>query len=118
MVLEAARFADRHDFTSVWVPERHYTHFGGLFPNPVVLQAALARETRRIRLMAGSVVMPLPGRNRAWRRERGGAFSRAQGGPRLQLGAGRDVALSGNRGISIVDAAEDDDDDDDDDEDD
>ena len=59
LVLETARFADRHGFSSVWVPERHYTAFGGLYPNPAVLMAALARETRRLRLMAGSIVLPL-----------------------------------------------------------
>jgi natural product biosynthesis luciferase-like monooxygenase protein len=59
LVVETAQFADRHGFSSVWVPERHYTHFGGLYPNPAVLHAALARETRQIRLMAGSVVLPL-----------------------------------------------------------
>ena len=32
---------------------------GSLYPNPAVLHAALARETRRIRLRAGSVVLPL-----------------------------------------------------------
>lgn len=59
LVIETARFADRHGFSSIWVPERHYTAFGGLYPNPAVLHAALARETRQIRLMAGSVVLPL-----------------------------------------------------------
>ena len=59
LVLEAARFADRNDFESVWVPERHFTAMGGLYPNAAVLHAALARETRRVRLMAGSVVAPL-----------------------------------------------------------
>lgn len=59
LVLEAARYADEHGFSSVWVPERHYTKFGGLYPNPTVLAAALARETRSLRLMAGSLVAPL-----------------------------------------------------------
>ena len=59
LVIETARFADRHGFSSVWVPERHYNPFGGLYPNPAVLHAALARETRQIRLMAGSIVLPL-----------------------------------------------------------
>lgn len=59
LVIEAARFADTHGFSSVWVPERHYTRFGGLYPNPTVLAAALARETHRLRLMAGSLVAPL-----------------------------------------------------------
>jgi phthiocerol/phenolphthiocerol synthesis type-I polyketide synthase D len=59
LVLESARFADGNGFSSVWVPERHFTEFGSLYPNPAVLQAALATSTRRIRLMAGSVVAPL-----------------------------------------------------------
>lgn len=58
-ILETARFADERGFSSVWIPERHFHSFGGLFPNPAVLASALARETRRIRLNAGSVVLPL-----------------------------------------------------------
>ncbi|MFJ4714077.1 MupA/Atu3671 family FMN-dependent luciferase-like monooxygenase [Streptomyces sp. NPDC088785] len=58
-VVETARFADSHGFSSLWIPERHFHSFGGLFPNPAVLAAALARETERIRLNAGSVVLPL-----------------------------------------------------------
>ncbi|MFE0700277.1 MupA/Atu3671 family FMN-dependent luciferase-like monooxygenase [Streptomyces sp. NPDC058872] len=59
LVLETARFADRHGFHALWTPERHFHSFGGLFPNPAVLAAALSRETERIRLNAGSVVLPL-----------------------------------------------------------
>ncbi|MBD2607825.1 LLM class flavin-dependent oxidoreductase [Scytonema hofmannii FACHB-248] len=59
LVIESAKFADQHGFSSIWTPERHYTQFGSLYPNPAVLNAALARETQQIRLQAGSVVMPL-----------------------------------------------------------
>ncbi|QJB46195.1 type I polyketide synthase [Dolichospermum flos-aquae] len=59
LVIDSARFADQHGFSSIWTPERHFTQFGSLYPNPAVLNAALARETQRIRLQAGSVVMPL-----------------------------------------------------------
>lgn len=65
LVIEAARFADRHGagerpgLDAVWVPERHFTRFGSLYPNPAVLHAALARETSRVALRAGSVVLPL-----------------------------------------------------------
>ena len=59
LVLESGRFADRHGFSSIWIPERHFTKDGWLYPNPAVLQAALARETQHIHLRAGSVVMPL-----------------------------------------------------------
>src|SRR5437660_352541 len=58
-VIEAARFADANGFTAIWLPERHFTFMGSLYPNPVVLHAALARETKRLRLRAGSVVLPL-----------------------------------------------------------
>ncbi len=59
LLLDTARFADRHGFNSIWFPERHFHPFGGLSPNPSVLAAALARETERIALRAGSVVLPL-----------------------------------------------------------
>ncbi|MFF0732317.1 MupA/Atu3671 family FMN-dependent luciferase-like monooxygenase [Streptomyces chartreusis] len=59
LLMDVARFADRHGFHALWMPERHFHSFGGLFPNPAVLAAALSRETERIRLNAGSVVLPL-----------------------------------------------------------
>jgi len=52
LVLESAKFADQHDFSSIWIPERHFTKDGWLYPNPAVLHAALARETSQIRLNA------------------------------------------------------------------
>lgn len=58
-VIDVARYADDAGFAAVWLPERHFTAMGSLYPNPAVLHAALARETRRIRLRAGSVVLPL-----------------------------------------------------------
>ncbi|MEV0224409.1 MupA/Atu3671 family FMN-dependent luciferase-like monooxygenase [Streptomyces sp. NPDC050704] len=58
-IIDTARFADERGFSSLWLPERHFHSFGGLFPNPAVLAASLARETSRIRLNAGSVVLPL-----------------------------------------------------------
>ncbi|GCF09959.1 non-ribosomal peptide synthetase [Dictyobacter arantiisoli] len=59
LLLEGTRFADRHDFTAVWIPERHFHPFGGLYPNPSVLASALAVITNQIRLRAGSVVLPM-----------------------------------------------------------
>ncbi|GHH88748.1 hypothetical protein GCM10018793_69620 [Streptomyces sulfonofaciens] len=58
-LLEAATFADERGFHAVWIPERHFHSFGALFPNPSVVAAALATRTSRIRLNAGSVVLPL-----------------------------------------------------------
>ncbi|WP_325176171.1 non-ribosomal peptide synthetase [Burkholderia gladioli] len=59
LLFAAARFADQQGFAALWLPERHFHAFGGLSPNPSVLAAALARETRHIELRAGSVVLPL-----------------------------------------------------------
>jgi natural product biosynthesis luciferase-like monooxygenase protein len=59
LLIEGAKFADTHDFTAVWLPERHFHPFGGLYPNPSVLAAALAMVTERVRLRAGSVVLPM-----------------------------------------------------------
>jgi natural product biosynthesis luciferase-like monooxygenase protein/amino acid adenylation domain-containing protein/FkbM family methyltransferase len=59
LLLEGAMFADRHGFSAVWTPERHFHHFGGLYPNPSVTGAALATITERVRIRAGSVVLPL-----------------------------------------------------------
>jgi len=58
-LLEAARYADESGFSSVWLPERHFHSFGGVFPNPSVLAAAVASRTSRVRINAGSVVLPL-----------------------------------------------------------
>ncbi len=59
LLIESTRFADAHGFTAVWLPERHFHSVGGFSPNAAVLAAALARETSRIQLRAGSVVLPL-----------------------------------------------------------
>ncbi|MFD0370484.1 amino acid adenylation domain-containing protein [Streptomyces sp. NPDC127114] len=59
LVLDAARYADTHGFEAVWTPERHFHEFGGLYPNPSVMSAALATITDRIALRCGSVVSPL-----------------------------------------------------------
>lgn len=59
LVLAAARFADRNGFEAVWTPERHFHPFGGIYSSPATLMGALAASTKRIRLRAGSVVLPL-----------------------------------------------------------
>jgi natural product biosynthesis luciferase-like monooxygenase protein len=59
LFLEASRLADRNGFSFVSVPERHFHPFGGLFPNPSVLGAALAAVTERVQIRAGSLISPL-----------------------------------------------------------
>jgi natural product biosynthesis luciferase-like monooxygenase protein len=59
LLLDGARFADRNGFAAVWTPERHFHPFGGLYPNPSVIGAAIAVVTERIGIRAGSVNAPL-----------------------------------------------------------
>jgi natural product biosynthesis luciferase-like monooxygenase protein len=59
LLLEGAKFADRHGFVAVWTPERHFHAFGGLYPNPAVTGAAIAAITENVQIRAGSVVLPL-----------------------------------------------------------
>ena len=59
LVIEAARRADAAGFEAVWLPERHFDRFGGPYPNPAVLAAAVTQVTSRIRIRAGSVILPL-----------------------------------------------------------
>ncbi|MDT8369841.1 MAG: LLM class flavin-dependent oxidoreductase [Longimicrobiales bacterium] len=59
LLLEGARFADRNGFAAVWMPERHFHAFGGLYPNPSVTGAAVAAITERVGIRSGSVVLPL-----------------------------------------------------------
>ncbi|HJP02699.1 MAG TPA: MupA/Atu3671 family FMN-dependent luciferase-like monooxygenase [Planctomycetota bacterium] len=59
LLLESARFADDHGFSSVWIPERHFHAFGGPYPNPSMLGAAVAAVTTRVGIRSGSCVLPL-----------------------------------------------------------
>ena len=59
LLRESARFADENGFEAVWLPERHFHEFGGAYPNPSVLAAAVAASTAYIAIRAGSVVLPL-----------------------------------------------------------
>lgn len=58
-LLDYARLADDWGFHAIWIPERHMHSFGGIFPNPSVLAAAIAAVTRKIGIRAGSIVLPL-----------------------------------------------------------
>ena len=59
LLIEGAKFADTHNFSTVWTPERHFHLFGGLYPNPSVTSAAIATITNNISIRAGSIVLPL-----------------------------------------------------------
>ena len=59
LLLDSSRLADEAGLEAVWLPERHFSDFGHPYPNPSVTAAAVAAVTRRIRIRAGSVVLPL-----------------------------------------------------------
>src|SRR5690606_4530626 len=59
LLFDIAEYVDANGFSALWVPERHFHRFGGIYANPGVLAAALATRTRNIRLRAGSIVLPL-----------------------------------------------------------
>jgi natural product biosynthesis luciferase-like monooxygenase protein/amino acid adenylation domain-containing protein len=59
LLLEGAKFADKNGLNAVWVPERHFNSFGDQFPNPAVVAGALSVLTEKIKIRAGSVVLPL-----------------------------------------------------------
>jgi len=59
LVLDCAKTADELGFKAIWTPERHFAAFGGLYPNPSVLSAAIAMVTNNLQIRAGSVVLPL-----------------------------------------------------------
>ena len=59
LLFEGARFADANGFSAVWVPERHFHEFGGIYPSPAVMAGALAVATRNVKIRTGSVVLPL-----------------------------------------------------------
>ncbi len=56
---ESVRLADRLGWARVLTTEHHFHYYGGPVPNPAVLLAAWARETRSIRLAAGVSLVPL-----------------------------------------------------------
>jgi natural product biosynthesis luciferase-like monooxygenase protein len=59
LLIEGAKYADRHGFNAVWTPERHFHAFGGLYPNPAITGAAIAAITENVQIRSGSVVLPL-----------------------------------------------------------
>lgn len=57
-ILRAAQYLDEQGYHAMWTPERHFQEFGGAFPNPSVLSAALSQVTQQLKLRAGCTVLP------------------------------------------------------------
>jgi natural product biosynthesis luciferase-like monooxygenase protein len=55
----SVKLADRLGWARVLTTEHHFHYYGGAVPNPAVILAAWARETKRIRLSAGVSLVPL-----------------------------------------------------------
>jgi natural product biosynthesis luciferase-like monooxygenase protein len=59
LLLKGSKFADANGLKGIWIPERHFSTFGDIFPNPAVCASAVAATTKNLRIRSGSVVLPL-----------------------------------------------------------
>ncbi len=59
LMIDGSKYFDENGFDSVWTPERHFSAFGGPYPNPAVTSAAIAAVTKRVSIRSGSLVSPL-----------------------------------------------------------
>jgi natural product biosynthesis luciferase-like monooxygenase protein len=59
LMMEGSKYFDENGFDSVWTPERHFSAFGGPYPNPAVTSAAIAAITKNVKIRSGSIVSPL-----------------------------------------------------------
>jgi natural product biosynthesis luciferase-like monooxygenase protein len=84
-VLEEIEYAEELGFDSVWLPEHHFAIYG-MLGNPMVLAAAIARSTHRIRI--GTAIMVVPFQH-PLRLAEDAALVDVLSGGRLLLGLGR-----------------------------
>lgn len=96
--IELAREAERCGFHTFWVAEHHF-HQGGVLPSPPVLLAAIARETRRIRL--GVMVSVLPLHRPREIAEAYALVDRLSGG-RLEIGVGSGYIPTELQGFGVL----------------
>src|SRR5215831_5085872 len=54
--LRVSERADELGFSSIKTVEHYFHDYGGLSPNPIVLLAAIAARTRRVRPITGAVI--------------------------------------------------------------
>ncbi len=83
--LSLMRAAEDLDFDSVWPAEHHFTEYG-YCASPSITLAAIAQQTKRIRLGTGVVVLPL---NHPLRVAEDYAFLDLMSDGRVDLGVGR-----------------------------
>ena len=95
--LEEARLADELGFEAVWLAEHHFSRYG-ICPSLAVLAAAIARETRRVRIGTSVVVAPFAHPLRIaeeW------AMVDILSGGRLEFGIGRGYQPKEFRGLGV-----------------
>ncbi len=83
---ETVRLVDSLGWARIFTTEHHFHYYGGAVPNPAVLLAAWARETRFVRLGAGVSLMQL--RNPLTVAEDYALLDQLSGG-RCEIGVGR-----------------------------
>jgi len=57
-VVEQVRYAEEMGFEAVWLAEHHFQAFGGVFASTPVIGAAIAQNTRSIRIGPAVVLLP------------------------------------------------------------
>ena len=95
--LEEARLAEAVGFDAVWLAEHHFSVYG-LCPSLAVLAAAIARETRRVRIGTSVVVAPFAHPVRIAEEF---AMVDILSGGRLDFGIGRGYQPKEFRGLGI-----------------
>src|SRR2546430_1310330 len=95
--LEEARLADELGFEAVWLAEHHFSPYG-ICPSLAVLAAAIARETRRVRIGTSVIVAPFAHPLRIaeeW------AMVDILSGGRIEFGLGRGYQPKEFRGLGV-----------------
>lgn len=57
-ILDQVRYAEELGFEAVWLAEHHFQAFGGMFPSPAILGAAIAQRTETLRIGTAVVLLP------------------------------------------------------------
>ncbi|MEU8133425.1 LLM class flavin-dependent oxidoreductase [Streptodolium elevatio] len=96
--IELAVAAEELGFHSFWVAQHHFGAHGGTLPSPLVLLAAIAEHTTRIRL--GTAVVVGPAEN-ALRLAEDAAVVDALSGGRLELGLGAGADATASRAFGL-----------------
>ncbi|SRR6266542_2076845 len=95
--LEEARLADELGFDAVWLAEHHFSSYG-ICPSLAVLAAAIARETRRVRIGTSVVIAPFA---HPIRIAEDFAMVDVLSGGRLEFGLGRGYQPKEFQGLGI-----------------